>query len=247
MAVQYWKDMSILLGSIEMAGNAKVFDLTTDVQVLDTTSLASTGWVSVIGGNKSGKVNLDFMQDVVASGVDDTLWPLLGVAGTPKSICTNSADGSVAYLLQTIPLSYTPVSGAVGDLAMGNISGSSSNGPVVRGTLIHPSNVSRTSTSTGTGRQLGAVVAGKSMYAALHVVTVSGTNPTLAVIVQSDDNAGFTTPTSRITFSTATATTNRAQMSSVAGAITDDYWRISYTIGGTGSPTFAFAVTAGII
>jgi hypothetical protein len=247
MAVQYWQDMSILVGSIEMAGNAKVFDLKTDVEALDTTALSTTGWKTVIAGNKSGTVNLEFMQDPVTAGVDDTLWPLLGVADTPKSICTNSADGSAAYLLKTIPLSYTPVSGNVGELAMGTISGSSSTGPVVRGTLLHPSNVSRTSTSTGTGRQLGAVVAGKSMYAALHVISVAGSSPTLAVILQSDDNAGFTTPTSRITFSTATATTNRAQLSSVAGAITDDYWRISYTIGGTGGPTFAFAVTAGIL
>jgi hypothetical protein len=170
---------------------------------------------------------------------------LLGTAGTVKSICTNSADGSTAYLLQSIPLSYTPVQGAVGDLAMGTISGSSSTGPVVRGTLLHPSSTARTSSSTGTGRQLGAVAAGQSLYAALHVISASGTTPTLAVIVQSDDNAGFTTPTTRITFTTATGKTS--QMSSVAGAITDTYWRVSYTIGGTSTPTFAFAVTAGII
>jgi hypothetical protein len=247
MAVQHWKDMSILVGSIEMAGNAKVFSLETNVNPLDTTSLASTGWTSSIGGLKSGSVNLEFMQDPATGGVDDTLWPLLGTAGVAKSICTNSADGSTAYLMQSIPLSYTPVSGAVGDLAMGTIAGSSSTGPVVRGQLIHPSNVSRTSSSTGTGRQLGAVSATQRFYAALHVISASGTSPTLAVIVQSDDNAGFTSPTTRLTFSTATATANRSQVSSVAGAITDDYWRISYTIGGTGTPTFAFAVTAGII
>jgi hypothetical protein len=245
MAVQYWSDMSILVDDIEMAGNAKVFDLKTDVAVLDTTPLSTTGWTTVTGGLKSGTVNLEFMQDPATLGVDDTLWPLLGTAGTVKSIVTNSADGSTAYLLQSIPLSYTPVSGNVGELAMGTISGSSSTGPVVRGALLHPSNVSRTSTSTGTGRQLGAVVAGKSMYAALHVISAAGSTPTLAVILQSDDNAGFTTPTSRITFTTATGRTS--QMLSVAGAITDDYWRVSYTIGGTGGPTFAFAVTAGII
>jgi hypothetical protein len=245
MAIQFWKDMSILVDDIELAGNAKVFNLSTEVAQLDTTSLASTGWVSSIGGNKSGTVSLEFMQDPAALGVDATLWPLLGTAGTVKSICTNSADGSPAYLLKSIPLSYTPVSGAVGELAMGMISGSSSTGPVVRGTLIHPSNVSRTSSTTGTGRQLGAVVAGKSMYAALHVISASGSSPTLDVIVQSDDNSGFTTPTTRITFTQATGRTS--QMSSVAGAITDDYWRVSYTIGGTGTPTFAFAVTAGII
>lgn len=244
MAAQYWQDMSILVGSIEMAGNAKVFDLKTDVAVLDTTPLSTTGWTTCIGGNKSGTVNLEFMQDPATLGVDDTLWPLLGTAGVPKSICTNSADGSVAYLLQSIPLSYTPVQGAPGDLAMGTISGASSTGPVVRGALLHPSNVTRSTTSTGTGRQLGAVVAGKSMYAALHVISASGTTPSLTVVLQSDDNAGFTTPTSRISFTAATGRTS--QLSSVAGAITDDYWRVSYTISGT-TPVFAFAVTAGII
>jgi hypothetical protein len=89
------------------------------------------------------------------------------------------------------------------------------------------------------------VSASQKMYAALHVRSVSGTNPTLDVVVQSD-TVGFPSATSRITFSQATATTNRHQFSSVAGAITDDYWRVSYTIGGTGTPTFSFAVTVGI-
>jgi hypothetical protein len=245
MAVQYWKDMSILVGSIEMAGNAKVVTLATEVAPLDTTPLNTTGWTSCIGGLKSGKVDMEFMQDVATLGVDDTLWPLLGTAGVVKSICTNSADGSPAYLLQSIPLTYTPVQGAVGELAMGSISGSSSTGPVVRGQLLHPSNVSRTATAVGTGQQLGAVTATQSIYAALHVISASGTLPTLAVILQSDDNAGFTTPTTRITFTTATGRTS--QMSSLAGAITDTYWRVSYTLGGSGGPTFAFAVTAGVL
>lgn len=245
MAIQYWKDMSILVGSIEMACNAKSVTLSTEVTPLDTTSLCSTGWTTVIAGNKSGTVNIEFMQDVATLGVDDTLYPLLGSAGVVKSIVANSADGSAAYLLKSIPLSYTPVMGATGELAMGTISGSSSTGPVVRGKLLHPSNVSRTSSSTGTGQQLGAVAAGQSMYATLHVISASGTNPTLDVILQSDDNASFTSATSRITFTQATGRTS--QLSSVAGAITDDYWRVSYTIGGTNTPTFAFAVTAGIL
>ena len=245
MAIQYWQDASILVDDIEMACNAKSVSLSTTVEALDTTAICTTGWTTVVGGLKSGSVNIEFMQDVAADAVDATLYPLLGTANVPKSIVTNSADGSAAYLLQSIPLTYTPITGSVGELAMGSISGSSSTGPVIRGKLLHPSNVSRTSSSTGTGRQLGAVSATQSMYACLHVLSASGTSPTLDVILQSDDNAGFTSPTSRITFTQATGRTS--QFSSVAGAITDDYWRISYTIGGTGTPTFAFAVTAGII
>lgn len=245
MAIQYWKDMSILVGDIELAGHAKNVELSVEVNTLDTTSLASTGWTTTIAGLKSGSVNIgEFMQDVDADSVDDTLYPLLGTANVAKSICTASADGSVAYLLQSIPLTYTPISGSVGDLATGSISGSSSTGPVVRGQLLHPSNVSRTSSSSGTGRQLGAVAAGQRVYAALHVISASGTSPTLDVKVQSDDNAGFTSPTDRITFTQATGRTS--ELLSLAGAVTDDYWRVTYTIGGS-TPSFAFAVTCGIL
>lgn len=245
MAVFAYTDMSILVDDIEMAGHAKSASLSTEVTQLDTTSLASDGWVEMIGGNKSGSVQIEFMQDVADGSVDATLYPLLGTAGVVKSVCIGSADGSPAYLLKSIPLTYTPLTGAAGELAMGSISGSSSTGPVIRGKLLHPSNVSRTSSSTGTGQQLGAVAAGKSVYAALHVISASGTSPTLDVIVQSDDNSGFTTPTTRLTFSQATGRTS--QMTSLAGAITDDYWRVSYTIGGTGGPAFSFAVSCGII
>jgi len=185
------------------------------------------------------------MQDRAAGSVDESAWALLGVADTPHSVCTPSADGSLAYLWRGIPLSYAPAMGAAGELAMTQISGQSSTGGVVRGTLIHPGSASRTSSSVGTGRQLGAVVAGKSMYAALHVLSAAGTTPSLTVIVQSDDNAGFTSPTTRISFSAA-STGNTYQWGSVAGAITDGWWRISYTVTGTG-PSFAFAVTAGIL
>lgn len=245
MTIQFWKDMSILVGGIELAGHGKDVSLTTEVAPLDITALNTTGWVALIGGLKSATVDLQLMQDVTTGSVDDTLWPLLGVASTPHSVVTNSADGSFAYLFRGIPLSYTPTESQVGELAMTRISGQSSTGGVVRGQLIHPGSASRTSSSTGTGQQLGGVTAGKSLYAALHVLSVAGTStPTLTVKVQSDDNASFTSATDRITFTDATAV--GAQWGSVAGAVTDDYWRVSYTISGT-NPVFAFAVTAGIL
>ena len=245
MAISYWQDMSILVGGLELASHGKNITLATEVVPLDTTSFDGTGCVSLIGGNKSGKVDMSLMQNLASGSVDSTLFDLLGDADVPHSICTLSADGSRAYLFRGIPLSYTPNEGNAGDLAMAKLSGQSSTGGVVRGRLIHPGSASRTSSSTGTGRQLGAVTAAKSLYAALHVLSVAGTDtPTVTVKVQSDDNASFTSATDRITFTGATAV--GAQWSSVAGAITDDYWRISYTISGT-NPVISFAVTAGIL
>ncbi len=245
MAISYWQDMSILVGGLELATHGKNVTLATEVAPLDSTAINTTGWMSFIGGLKSSKVDMSLMQDVTAGSVDSTVFDLLGDADTPHSICTLSADGSTAYLFRGIPLSYTPQEAQVGELATAKLAGQSSTGGVVRGTLIHPGSASRTSSDVGTGRQLGAVAAGKSLYAALHVLSVAGTDtPTVTVKVQSDDNSGFTSATDRITFTGATAV--GAQWSSVAGAITDDYWRISYTISGT-NPVFAFAVTAGIL
>ena len=246
MAVQFWQDMSILEGGLELAGHGKSVEVVGDCNALDVTPLStSDGWTVLLPGFKTGSVSLEFMQDMTDGSVDDTLWTNFGAAKVVRSIVTASADGSAAYLMRGITLAYTPLSGAVGEVASGSVRSTVSQGPLARGVLLHPSNVSRTSSSTGTGRQIGAVASGRTMYAALHVLSVSGTSPTLDVIVQSDDNAGFTSPTSRITFSQAS--TVSAQWGSVAGAITDDYWRITYTIGGTGTPTFAFAVAAGIV
>ena len=238
-----WTDLSILVGTSELAGHGKNVTLAVECAPLDKTNFQSAGWTELTGGSKSGTLSLDFMQDMSAAGPDDSLWDLLGDSGVPKSLCTPSADGSVAYLCAGVPVTYKPIDGPAGELAMAAVSLKSS-GVIARGRLLHPGATARTSSSTGTGRQLGAVAAGKSLYAALHVVEVSGTTPSLTVKVQSDDNSGFTSATDLITATAATART--FQWSSVAGAITDDYWRITYTISGTG-PSFKFAVTAGIV
>lgn len=244
MAVDYWHDVSLLDGGYELAGNAKNVTLATTVAALDATPIStSDGWTVLVPGLKSGMIEMSLMADTVGT-IDGDQFTNLGVAGVPKSVVTRSADGSVAYLMRGIPLSYTPIEGNVGDLAMARVSGKSS-GVLVRGRQLHPANVARSSSSTGTGRQLGAVIAGKSLYAALHIISATGSSPTLDVKVQSDDNGSFTSATDRITFAQQTTTGSYA-WSSVAGAITDDYWRISYTIGGSG-PSFLFAVTAGIL
>jgi hypothetical protein len=62
-------------------------------------------------------------------------------------------------------------------------------------------------------------------------------------VIQSDNAEAFTTPTARITFAQATAA--GAQLLSANGAITDDWWRVNYTIAGT-APSFTFGVAIGI-
>lgn len=100
-------------------------------------------------------------------------------------------------------------------------------------------------TANGTARQHGAIGATQTGVGILRVLSRSGTNPTCDVIIQSDALEAFGTPANQITFAQATAAT--FERKTVAGAVTDDWWRVAVTIGGTASPTFDLMVAFGIV
>jgi hypothetical protein len=225
-----------------VAGNAKSVTANAECTALDTTALSTSGWTTVIAGLKTATFQAELMADLVTLGLDATLQGYFATADVPQSLSIGSADGSVTYFGRTLATSYTPIQGAVGDLAMSAITAKTSTGPLVRGRRIHPTSVARSSTGNGTGYQLGALSASQSLYVALHVLDRTGT-ASMTLSVQSDDNAGFSSATNRITSFTA-ATARGYQWGSVAGAVTDDYWRCVYTITGTG--TITFGVSAGI-
>lgn len=238
MAVQAWTNMSILVGASELAGLGRNVTMVGNVDPLDATNYQSGGWTKMVGGRKSAALSVEFMQDMADDGADETLWALVGSADVPHALVAGSTVGSVAYLTRGVPTQYVPISGEAGTLAMASQTVNSS-GVIARGALLHSSTTSETTSSTATAVQLGAVTSGQRMYASLHVI--SGTGGTLTVKVQSDNASNFPSATDRITF---TATTGRTyEWSSVAGAVTDDYWRAQWTITGG---TWLFAVTAGI-
>jgi len=246
MAVQAWTDMSILLGGYDMACRATGMNLDVTAQELETTTLCvSDGHTTRIAGLRQVAFNADLLQDYDADQVDEELGLDGGTltVSTPLTVLPAGTDyGAVGYTFRANQFAYEQMA-PVDGLATARVSGKARRGPAVRGTVLHPPSTSRTSTGDGTGAQIGAVSATQTLYAALHVTSASGSSPTLDVVIESDDNAGFTSPTTRITF--AQAGTQSWQWSSVAGAITDDYWRITYTLGG-GSPDFQFCVVAGI-
>lgn len=249
MAIQSWQNVSILVGTYEVACRARGFAAPeVDVAQLDTTPLCTTGWKSSIAGHRDVKWSADVMLDYAATELDETLGLAnLAVGDVPISICpdgTGQTEGALAYAWPSVQVAYHQ-SAPVGELATGMISGTGRGVPVVRGTLMRSTSAAVSATGTGTVRQLGAVSATQRVYAALHVLSSSGSSPTMALKLQSAPTSGFASPTDRVTLSTVTANTNRSQWSSAAGAITDQYWRLSWTLGGT-TPSFTFAVVCGI-
>lgn len=106
---------------------------------------------------------------------------------------------------------------------------------LIRGTIMEPKAVFPP-TGPGTGRQLGAVSATQKLYAVVHIFVDNGT--TLDMTVESDDNAGFSTPTTRITIPQFT-TVGSYFATPVAGPITDDHWRFNWGITGSSFTVFA--------
>lgn len=245
MALYMNTDIRWYVGAQAVACHAKSARFASTCAPLDKTSICSAdGWVELLGGRKSGSFDLALMSDMAEGGLDERLFAALGTSGVAQSWSIGSADGSPGYCCTSLATKYVPVQGAPGELALAAASGVSS-GPVARGMLVHPDTTARTSSSSGTARQVGAVSSSQRVYAALHVISVSGTTPTLTIKVQSDDGSGMATPTDRITFTTETDATAGYQLLSAAGAITDDWWRVTWTVGGT-DPSFAFAVVLGI-
>ena len=217
----------------------KSLNLEASFEELDDTTLSDLDR-SVLLGLRVVNFSASGLFD--ATNYDGNLYANLAVNNRPITILTGSSAGSVAYFFDAVLGKYSPIKNSIGDL-MGFDLAAHNQGVLVRGQNM---NAVQTYNSTGNGSayQVGAVAAGKRMYAVMHVYSATGTTPTLDVIVQSDDNAGFSSPTNRITFSQATGITS--QITSVAGAITDDYWRITYTLGGT-TPVFGFVVAIGIL
>lgn len=245
MGVQAWQNALILVGKYEASAQAKNFQLALSATSLDTTPISTTdNWVTLTGGLKSAQFSCGLMADFADNGQNELINDYFGTADLPKSVAVAATDGSAAYLMRGVTLGYTPVEGTVGELAMASHSAVSS-GVVARGLLLHPAATQRTASGTGTAREMGAVSATQRLYAALHVPIVAGTTPSLTVKVQSDDGAGFGSPTDRVTFTAETDGTVGYQWGSVAGAVTDTFWRAIWTISGT-NPQFNFAVTAGI-
>lgn len=205
---------------------------------LDRTSLADSARVRR-GGLKTVAVSAQGFYD--APDPDSVLYGNIGANDKVISVAPTDADGELAYTMQSMLGNYEPMSGVIGELAGFSLNAGTSSGQLVRGTVMH--NATRASSGNGTARQLGAVSATQKLYAALHVVSASGTAPTLDVDIESDDSGGMSSAITRGSFSQATGI--GAQWVEVDGAITDDYWRITYTLGGT-SPSFEFIVILGI-
>lgn len=108
-------DVSAVVARAELALNAAE---------VDTTDFASGGFTEVVGGLKSGSVSLDFHHDYGAGAISTLMSTAVGSLATVVVIPNGTAASasSPAWTATVLVNSFTPVSGAVGDLATFSVS-----------------------------------------------------------------------------------------------------------------------------
>lgn len=244
MAIFVTTDARIYLGKYSLAAHTRSIELGHKAAALDKTTMGNTTKVNV-GGLKEIALTAAGFNDFATDGIDPALITTLAVSDSPITLSPDGADvGEVAYFFKALHTDYAPISATIGEVVPYNLAATASSGALVRGVIGAVG--SKTSTSAGADQVLGAVTAGHGIYAALHVLSVTGTNPTLDVIIESDADGDFGAgATTRLTFDQVTAAGSAWE--EAVGAVTDTHWRVSWTIGGTDTPTFDIVVALGIL
>ena len=174
------------------------------------------------------------------STTDAVLQASLGSNEVISVTPVDQSAGSPSIFIKYTTSSYNPIAkGEVGSMMGFSLSAEGRGEKSVSGEILVIPATYTTSSESSTNASIGAVSATQSVYSALHVTAASGT---LDVIVESAPS-NWSGEATRITHTQFTAV--GAEMKSAAGAITDAYWRVKWTVSGGGS--FDFISSLGII
>jgi len=231
-------NQKVYINGYDRSGVVNQISLNMNNDVKDSTALGDLQRVYTPGLNDI-EFSSEGFYDV---DVDGILWDSVGVDGKVISFYeSGAAANAVGYAMPASILGYAP-GFKVAELKAFRISAKSS-GKFVKVTTPDGI-VKKTSTGNGTARELGAVSATQKVFSFVHVIAKSGTNPTLVMTIASDSLSGFTSPITQITHTQFTDI--GSEVKSANGAITDTWWRVTYTLGGS-SPSFDVIVGIGIV
>lgn len=243
------RNLGIFCGRLRLAVATNRIDFKVKAGQVSTENFEGDGWAEFEVGQRDAAFNLDgyWMPDAADLPLDSEAWGRFGEKGDPMLLVkpegTNIAAGDVCYMAKVAELEHE-LGAKVGDAARLKLA-FVGDGPSVRGKLLESYSAASVATS-GNGAAVyipGGVPAGKSLFVAVVAHVSSGTLPTLALVVQSDGDDTFASPATRATLTTLSAAGSR--WVEVAGPITDEYFRLVRTVGGT-APHWGYVGAAGV-
>lgn len=242
MAKTVVKDATILLGELDISSltNNVSFELAPDA--IECTAYDSAGWKQYLPGLKGATMPLSGYQD--AAVLQPVMFDGMVASGETRPVTIVQTRpvtaGDVAYFAEAFLTSFQD------GRSVGAVYSFTSQlervSPLVRGAVLE--NLAGAETGDGTGMELtGGVATGQTLYLAVHALASEGTSPTLDLVLESEEDDNWASPTTRIT-ATQIADTGY-YIGSVAGPITDTWFRLARTVGGTDTPKFDYIAVIG--
>lgn len=113
----------VTINGVNLSDHIASITLTTTDDVVDTTAFSSTAARTRVAGLADNSVALEFHQDYATSSVEATIYPLLGstTAVVVKPNGSTTAADNPSYSFTALVSEWTPLGGAVGELATASV------------------------------------------------------------------------------------------------------------------------------
>jgi hypothetical protein len=113
----------ISVNSVDLSDLVASVTLNSSIDVVETTAFSTTAARTRIGGLADNSISLEFHQDYATGEVEATVYPLLGNTTTvvvkPNGSTTSATNP--AYTATVLVSEWTPLNGAVGELATASV------------------------------------------------------------------------------------------------------------------------------
>jgi len=120
-------DVAVVVGAVDLSDHVSSVTISTTYDVLETTAFAGGNVPAAaktrIAGLADNSVTLEFHQDFAAGEVEATIYPLLGTSAAVRISPTTGAVSATnpEYQFNALISEWTPLNGAVGELATASV------------------------------------------------------------------------------------------------------------------------------
>jgi len=112
----------VKINSVDLSDHVASVELAQEVEEVETTAFGDSARTRT-GGLANNSLSLDFHQDFASASVDDTLNGLVGGTASFEILPNGTAVGATnpKYTGTVLLTEWTPVSGAIGELATASV------------------------------------------------------------------------------------------------------------------------------
>ena len=236
------KDTELYIDQYDFSAIALSATVSSTREAADVTAFADTDTTYVFG-KLGGTISVSGLWSTASPAWDSFLFDDLGTDGANVSVWPEgAAAGNRGWAAECTGTAH-PFTSSAGDFIAADATYQAESALVYARSYWQQT--SGTTTSDNSAEyQDGAINASQVGVGFLQVFSAGGSSPTLDIKIQSDSAQNMASATDRITFTRATGAT--VERKTVAGAVTDDWWRVNITAGGS-SPAFTYIVAFGIV